>query len=76
MVNILIKKAINFLFTKLNELKPEMIEEATKNARSVAEKFAQDSNSRLVKIKAARQGQFSISNRDSTTPHVKKVRVL
>ena len=36
-----------FLFTKLNMLKPEMIEEATRNARSVAEKFAQDSNSQL-----------------------------
>lgn len=65
-----------FLFTKLNELKPGMIEEATKNARSVAEKFAKDSDSRLGKIKAARQGQFSISARDSTTPHIKKVRVV
>ena len=65
-----------FLFTNLNELKPDMIEEATKNARSVAEKFAKDSDSRLGKIKAARQGQFSISARDSTTPHIKKVRVV
>lgn len=65
-----------FLYTKLNELKPEMIEEATKNARAVAEKFASDSSSRLGKIKAARQGQFSIQDRDSTTPHIKKVRVV
>lgn len=65
-----------FLFTKLNDLKPQMIEEATKNARTVAEKFAADSNSRLGKIKTARQGQFSIQNRDSTTPHIKKVRVV
>lgn len=65
-----------FLFTKLNDLKPEMIEEATKNARAVAEKFAHDSNSRLGKIKSARQGQFSINDRDSTTPHIKKVRVV
>ena len=65
-----------FLFTGLNELKPEMIEEATRNARVVAEKFADDSNSRLGKIKSARQGQFSINDRDSTTPHVKKVRVV
>jgi hypothetical protein len=68
--------ADRFLFTKLSELKPEMIEEATKNARSVAEKFAQDSASRLGKIKSASQGQFSIVNRDSTTPHIKKVRVV
>ncbi|HDY84219.1 hypothetical protein LCGC14_0581390 [marine sediment metagenome] len=65
-----------FLFTRLTELKPGMIEEATKNARSVAEKFAQDSDSRLGKIKSASQGQFSIEDRDSTTPQIKKVRVV
>ena len=53
-----------------------MIEEATKNARSVAEKFAEDSESRLGKIRSAQQGQFSIEDRDSTTPHIKKVRVV
>ena len=58
------------------ELKPAMIEEATKNARSVAEKFAEDSESRLGKIRSAQQGQFSIEDRDSTTPHIKKVRVV
>lgn len=68
--------ANQFLFTALSDLKPEMIEEATKNARSVAEKFAADSNSRLGKIKTARQGQFSIRNRDATTPHIKTVRVV
>jgi hypothetical protein len=65
-----------FLFTNLNEIKPEMIEEATKNARTVAVKFAKDSNSKLGKIKKARQGQFSIKDRDSNTPHIKKVRVV
>ena len=65
-----------FLFTKLNEVKPAMVEEATRKAREVAEKFAEDSNSRLGKIKKARQGQFSITNRDKNTPHIKKVRVV
>jgi hypothetical protein len=65
-----------FLFTKLNEIKPQMIEEATKNAREVAEKFAKDSKSVLGKIKHARQGQFSIADRDSNTPYIKKVRVV
>lgn len=65
-----------FIFTRLNDIKPEMIEEATKKAREVAEKFAQDSNSKLGKIKKARQGQFSINDRDSNTPHIKKVRVV
>jgi hypothetical protein len=65
-----------FQFRGLAELKPAMIEEATKNARSVAEKFAEDSESRLGKIRTAQQGQFSIEDRDSTTPHIKKVRVV
>lgn len=65
-----------FLFTGLNALKPEMIEEATRNAREVASKFAQDSSSRLGKIRTASQGQFSIEDRDSNTPYIKKVRVV
>jgi uncharacterized protein len=65
-----------FLFTALNRIKPDMIQEATQNAREVATKFAKDSQSRLGKIKQARQGQFSINNRDSNTPHIKRVRVV
>ena len=65
-----------FEFTQLNELKPSMIEEATRNARAVAQKFADDSESRLGGIKQAYQGQFSISNSDETTPHIKRVRVV
>lgn len=65
-----------YLFTKLNDLKPAMIEEATRKGREVAEKFAQDSKSRLGKIKRARQGQFSIKDRDSNTPYIKKIRVV
>jgi len=65
-----------FLFTGLNDIKPDMIAEATRNARQVAEKFARDSDSDLGKIKNARQGQFSISDRDSNTPHIKNVRVV
>ncbi|MCD6292556.1 MAG: SIMPL domain-containing protein [Deltaproteobacteria bacterium] len=65
-----------YIFTKLNEVKPTMIEEATRKARAVAQKFAQDSQSRLGKIKKASQGQFSISARDKSTPHMKRVRVV
>jgi hypothetical protein len=65
-----------YLFTKLNDLKPEMIEEATRKAREVAEKFARDSDSRLGKIKSAQQGQFTISDRDSSTPYIKNIRVV
>ncbi len=65
-----------YIFTRLNEVKPAMIEEATRKARAVALKFAQDSQSRLGKIKRASQGQFSISPRDKSTPHMKRVRVV
>lgn len=68
--------ATQYLFTSLNEIKPDMVEEATRNARQVAQKFAQDSDSSLGKIKSARQGQFSIRNRDDTTPQEKIVRVV
>lgn len=65
-----------YLFTQLNELKPAMVEEATRNARLVAEQFAKDSNSTLGKLKSANQGQFTIEDRDSNTPYLKKVRVV
>lgn len=65
-----------YLFTRLNEVKPEMIEEATRKAREVATKFASDSDSQLGKIKKASQGQFSISARDKNNPHIKKIRVV
>lgn len=67
---------VNYLFTGLNELKPDMIAEATHNARQAAEQFATDSDSKLGKIKTASQGQFSIEDRDQYTPYLKKVRVV
>lgn len=67
---------IQYEYTGLNTIKPQMIEEATKNARQAAEKFAKDSESTLGKILHANQGQFSISDRDPNTPHIKKVRVV
>lgn len=65
-----------YLFTRLNEIKPSMIEEATMQAREVARKFAKDSRSKLGKIKKAQQGQFSITDRDRNNPHIKKIRVV
>lgn len=63
-------------FTELNEIKPDMVADATKNARKAAAKFAQDSKSKLGKIKSATQGQFSIEDRDQYTPYIKNVRVV
>ncbi len=68
--------AISYEFTKLNSIKPAMVEEATKNARSTAEKFAADSDSKIGGIRTATQGQFSIEDRDANTPYIKKVRVV
>ena len=65
-----------YLFTGLNAVKPDMIEEATRNAREVAQKFATDSKSTLGKIRSATQGQFSIEPRDKNNRHIKKVRVV
>ena len=67
---------IQYDYTSLNEIKPQMIEEATKNAREAAQKFAKDSDSELGKIKRATQGQFSIDNRDANTPYIKRIRVV
>jgi hypothetical protein len=53
-----------YLFTKLNELKPAMIAEATANAREAAEQFAKDSGSALRGIRQANQGLFVILPRD------------
>src|SRR5690606_25177669 len=65
-----------YLFTQLNDIEPAMVGEATQDDRSVAEKFTDDSQSHLGKIKTANHGLFSIEDRDSNTPYLKKVRVV
>jgi uncharacterized protein len=67
---------VQYDFTSLNKIKPQMIEEATQKAREAAVKFADDSDSRLGKIKDATQGLFSIEDRDQYTPYIKNVRVV
>lgn len=66
---------INYEYTALNDIKPAMIAEATKNARDAAARFAEDSGSKVGKMKTASQGQFSIEDQ-SSTPFLKKVRVV
>lgn len=68
--------SLEYEFTGLNGIKPAMIEEATKKAREAAEKFANDSESELGKIKDASQGYFEIEDRDQYTPYIKTVRVV
>lgn len=63
-------------YTDLNSIKPEMIAEATQNARAAADKFAEDSGSKVGRIQTATQGQFSIEDRDQYTPDIKRIRVV
>jgi uncharacterized protein len=53
-----------FIFTRLNQLKPSMVKEATANARAAAEQFAADSRTGLGGIRQANQGVFVILPRD------------
>lgn len=65
-----------YIFTGLEDIKPEMIAAATRDARSAAEQFAEDSGSEVGGIRRAQQGYFSIEDRDTYSPEVKKVRVV
>ena len=67
---------VDYSFNDLELVKPLMIQMATKNARATAQKFAEDSDSKIGKIKTASQGQLSINPRDKYTPHIKKLRVV
>lgn len=75
---------MSYTFTRLNDIKPKMVAEATRDARAAAEQFAKDSGAEVGTIKSATQGYFSIEARDgdsgggwgvSDTPY-KKVRVV
>lgn len=58
-------QGIRYVFNGLNALKPDMITEATKNARAAADRFAADSGSEVGSIRSANQGVFSISAADA-----------
>lgn len=55
-----------YLYTKLNDIKPQMIAEATVNAREAAAQFAKDSGQKVGEIRSANQGLFQILPRDET----------
>ena len=73
---------VSYLFTKLNDIKPKMLAEATENAKEAAAQFATSSHSKVGKIKHANQGVFTILPREQTSSSSesqqidKKVRVV
>lgn len=75
--------SMSYTFTRLNDIKPEMVAEATRDARAAAQQFAEDSGADVGGIRQATQGYFDINARDgdgggwgvADTPY-KKVRVV
>lgn len=67
---------VEYEYVSFQKMKPKMMQEAIKNAEQTAKQFAENSDSKLDKIQTADQGQFSIDNRDSNTPYIKKLRVV
>ena len=63
-------------YASFQQMKPEMMAEAIKNAQKTAEQFAEASKSELGQIQTAGQGQFEIEDRDQNTPYIKKLRVV
>ena len=63
-------------YASFQQMKPEMMAEAIKNAQKTAEQFAEASKARLGDIQTAGQGQFEIDDRDQNTPYIKKLRVV
>lgn len=73
---------VSYLFTKLNDIKPAMLKDATQNAKQAADEFALNSKSKVGKIRSANQGVFSILAREDVPDQSereqinKKVRVV
>jgi hypothetical protein len=74
-----------YLVSKFNELRPQLLAAATKNARAIAQQFAADSGVSVGKIHSANQGSIQIFGSDGndesgpyspTSTPVKKIRVV
>ena len=50
----------SYIFTKISDLKGDMLAEATKRAREAAQKFAEESGAKVGDIQTANQGIFEI----------------
>jgi len=57
----------SYYYLSLDSIRPNLLSQATKSARHIAEQFAQDSESKLGGIQRASQGVFQIMGRDTST---------
>jgi hypothetical protein len=70
------QNSIEFQFSDINSVKPEMLAEAIKNAKVTAKQFADESGSKLGSISRGNQGVFDITDKDPGSPEYKKIRVV
>ncbi len=70
------QNSIDFKFSDINSIKPEMLAEAIKNAKQSALQFAQESGSSLGSVSRGNQGVFDITDKDPGSPEYKKIRVV
>jgi uncharacterized protein len=70
------QNSINFEFSDINSVKPEMLAEAIKNAKDSASQFAKESGSKLGGVSRGNQGVFDITDKDPGSPEYKKIRVV
>jgi hypothetical protein len=74
-----------YVLSTFNDLRPQLLAEATKNARAIAQQFAADSGATVGKIHSANQGSIQIfgsDGNDESSPYsptstpMKKIRVV
>ncbi|MBI2630752.1 SIMPL domain-containing protein [Candidatus Nomurabacteria bacterium] len=70
------QNSIEFQFSDINSIKPEMLAEAIKNAKVTAAQFAKESGARLGEVSRGNQGVFDITDKDPGSPEYKKIRVV
>jgi len=70
------QNSIDFQFSDLNSVKPEMLAEAIKNAKDSAGQFASEAGARLGSVARGNQGVFDITDKDPGSPEYKKIRVV
>jgi hypothetical protein len=73
---VLNQNSISFEFSDLNSIKPEMLAEAIKNARSTADQFAENAASTVGSVTRGNQGVFEIEDKDPGSPEFKKIRLV